>query len=142
MRAENIGAGRRLSSHERIFCMVFMAMLQLLLIWDVARTLPRLGWESKGMDAFLTLALIAMAYDLVIKGKLTQRTVWVGFAVLVATLAADVFDLRHHTLSGDPYWTIPFDAAWIVAYLVWIRRKPLEAKGLNSSKSNVSILRD
>jgi len=142
MQSANIGEGRGLGSGERISCLLILAILQVLLIWDTARSFPRIGWVSTGMPVFLTAALFAIAYDVAIKGKLTQRAVWIGFAVLLATLAADVFDLRHHTLRGDPYWTIPYDAACIVVCLVWIRRKPVEAKGLKSSKSNVSILRD
>jgi hypothetical protein len=140
MQAANIVERQGLSS--RIVCLLFIAILQVLLIFGVVKTFQRLGWGSAWIAALLTLVLFSIAYDIATRGKPTRRTMWILFALVVGVLAGDIFKLWHHALRRDPFWTMFSDTLWVVICAACIRRNPFETKPPGSIKSSVSILRD
>ena len=142
MQAASIVERQGLSSRWRIVCLLFIAILQVLLILGVAKTFPRLGWGSAWIAPLLTLVLFSIAYDIATRGKPTQRTLWSFFILVVSIFAVDIFKLLHGSLTKDPFWTMFTDGLWLVICIFWIRIRPFETKTPGSIKSGVSIWRD
>lgn len=142
MQAENIIEGRRLSSRWRILCLLFITALQVSVIWRLVEEFSTAKWTFVWLAALLTASLLTAAYDIVTRGTLTRKTFWWAFLFAVNALVVDISKLLNHSLAGDPFSTIFFDAFWIVICIVWIRRNPFETKTSESIKSSVSTLRD
>jgi hypothetical protein len=117
-------------------------MLQGLLIWKLIDQLSKGSWAIAWLAVPATAGLVATAYDVVMRGTLTQKILWWIFLTLGSSLGVDIFKLLHHSLTRDPFLTIFNGSLWIGLCIIWIRRRPFETKTPEPIKSTVPILRD
>jgi hypothetical protein len=142
MSTVNIVEGEGASWRWRAFGLLLVAAVQVLVVWKFVEASSTTRWTLVWIAAPATALLIAAAYDISTRGKLTPKIIWWVLLYIVSVFAVDTFKLLHHSLTKDPFWTMFTDASWVVICIFWIRRNPFETKTLGSIKSSVSILRD
>ena len=142
MSAANIVESDGASWRMRAFGLVLVAAVQVLVVWKLVEASSTARWTLVRIAAPATALLIAAAYDIATRGKLTPKIIWWVPIYIVSVFAVDIFKLLHHSLTKDPFWTMFTDGSWVVICIFWIRRNPFKTDTVESIKSSVSILRD
>ena len=141
MPAVNIVERGGASLRMRAFGLLLVATVQVLIIWRLVDASSTSRWTLVWIAAPLTGLLTTAAYDISIRGKLTQKILWWALLLFGSELAVDMFKLLHHSLTKDPFWTMFTDGLWVAICFFWIWRHPFEMKAPASIKSSVSILK-
>jgi hypothetical protein len=141
MPAVNIVERGGASLRMRAIGLLLVATVQVLIIWRLVEASSTARSTLVWIAAPLTGLLTTAAYDISIRGKLTQKILWWALLLFGSELAVDMFKLLHHSLTKDPFWTMFTDGLWVAICFFWIWRHPFEMKAPASIKSSVSILK-
>jgi hypothetical protein len=109
----------------RALCLIYIAVLQIGLIWAAVKRLPESDAGFLVLALPLTAALIASGYDVVRHGKLTRSALWFWLAIVLIGSARDVYKFWHDSLREDPWWTFYGDAVFLWLCIMFVRKNGL-----------------
>jgi hypothetical protein len=132
MQDANIIAAKRLSGPWRAVCLLVIVNLEILLVWrTVTHLLPAGNSWLLLLSALFTATLVASAYDIARKGRLTRLAFYFWLPPFVCAFARDIDRAWNHDPKVDPVFTLLFDAVYIFMVLTWILGDPFGPKTSN-----------